>query len=94
MPCDSGGYDETPAELDRAVKTACDLVRTIRKYGHHKLFDKIKPATRAWIKEHDKLDAERKKEEKREKKEQEVKGKALKKLTKQERKLLMLGDEG
>lgn len=70
--------DASQAAIADVTRVARNLVRAIRKHApvvmHH-----IKPATRVWIKEQDRIEAQRKKE---------------KKKVKKERKLVMLGDEG
>jgi len=72
---------------DRATRAGCDMRTIIRRYN---LEGELTVETRAWIKKHDREDAERIAKENAEGIRQRVKQNALDKLTLEERRVLGL----
>lgn len=90
MPCRCEEPYETPARIDaadKATRAACDMRTVLRR---HKLEYALTQETRKWIAKHDKEDAERIAKENAEGIRQQIKQRALDKLTLEERRVLEL----
>lgn len=94
MPCYMTGSAEGDARLSaeeaegrasKATRAACEMARLLKGTA---LFQRLSPKTLEWVKEHAKIDRERRKEEKRERAEKELEKRARAKLTKAERRAL------
>lgn len=84
-------YEEAAKEAREATRAACEMASLIRQHfsgRKSQLYFKLSPATQAWIRTHDKIDRERKKEEKKERAERKLEKRARAKLTKAERRAL------
>jgi hypothetical protein len=96
MPCSSGPSDweedrnflSYRQSINRLTRVACELAKLLKQDA--RLFSKISPRTKRWIKKHDQIDRER--EEARDKEIRLAKRRkvALAKLTRKEKELLNL----
>lgn len=98
MPCVSGDPIDDIADAqrsaDRATRAACNIVavaRRLKLWG--RIVAEISNATRDWLAEHDKADAERRAEEAAEREERKLRRKALSKLSRKERELLGVDED-
>jgi hypothetical protein len=73
-----------------ATRAACELVKAIRGRGLSKMLNQLTPSTKAWIVEHDAIDARAKENAAREKARAKARTAALKKLTPADREVLGL----
>jgi hypothetical protein len=89
MPCQSHGESDHgwQESADAATRAACDLRTILRRGGTEA---DLCVSTREWITQHDKEDAERKREEEATNKRERRKRAALDKLTLDERRVLGL----
>jgi len=95
MPCQcdypSEPYEDSGLrkEADKATRAACDMRTIIRKFAPA-IEIELTPETRRWIAQHDREDAKRIAEENKKKIRQNVRLRALEKLTLEERRVLGL----
>jgi hypothetical protein len=99
MPCYATGSAEGDAALDarearqeltRVTRIACELAEAIRGSGQAFWFDRLSKETQMWIREHDKIDKQRRREQNEVEERDRNRRRALKKLTTAERKALGL----